>query len=380
MMAERQMMDAGGMPAMQYPTQKPNGYPVSANLMTTFNGGQLATCSGWVWKRKSEGSTSRFLNQFNKRFFMVDFNKEQFFYSSSPDMKKVSMPFTFNDLLSTYAVSAPEAGRSISNALWGRGSGPSTEHGICVQTRQKEFELYFANASDCQRWLQAFERAILTAKISQENQARNAMKIPPPELNRAVSASSAVETFDTASTAATSGKATPTEALDEGVQVIEASHQIPPAPAHSTQPCLATSLETAEAITAVEASGGLEPPKAWTPSPTKTGASPKAKNYTDHAAGMTVHDRLQALEFSDYGSDSDLGDLAAADQILGELDAAATGPAEEVQSAAVPSAEDTSNALAQADAPAESVTLIRENSWDAPSPKVELIREHSWDD
>jgi len=263
-------------------------------------------------------------------------------------------------------------------------SGPSGEHGICVQTRGKDFELYFSNAADANRWLQAFERALLTAKVSQDAHERKGM-YAPPELNRAVSASSAVEHFDSASTAATSGKATPTQALDEAVQVIDAAHEIPPAPAHSTQPCLATSLQDAEMTTQVEASGGLEPPKAWSPSPQKTTtAQPQAKNYTDHGAGMTVQDRLAALEFSDYGSDSDLGDMAAADQILGELDAAATATnvhTEEVQSVAIPAADETHDALAQDKDPGDTVTLLRENSWDAPSPKkVELIREHSWDD
>jgi len=261
---------------------------------------------------------------------------------------------------------------------FGPNSGPSTEHGISVQTRKKEFELYFLNATDASRWHQAFEHAILTAKISQDAQARQATKIPPPELNRAVSATSGVETFDTASTAATSGKTSPTEALDVPV-IGDATPQIPPAPAHSTQPCLATCLEAAEATTQVEASDCLEPPKAWTPSPQRATSSPPKANYTDHAAGMTVQDRLAALEFSDYGSDSDLGDLAAADQILGELDATAKGQEEEVQPVVLPAAEAMQNAPAQDDAPAESVMMLRENSWDA-SPKVELIREHSWDD
>merc|ERR1719201_2376679 len=321
----------------------PHGYPA----LSQFSGGEMSLCSGWVWKRKSEGSTSRFLNQFNKRFFTVDFNKEQFFYSHSPDQKKVSLPYSFHDLLSAYAVSAPEAGRSVLSRM-GMSSGPSTEHGICVQTRQKEFELYFLNSMDATRWLQAFERALLTAKVTQDAEARSAVKILPPELNRAVTGSSGFENFDTASTAATSRIATPTEAFDETIQVIEATPEIPPAPAHSTQPCLATSLEAAEVTTTVQAGGAFAPPKPPAP--------PPAKNYTDQAAGMTVHDRLAALEFSDYGSDSDLGDLAAADQILGELDVTANGHVEEFPSAAVPSAavlpaEQTHDALAQDDAP-----------------------------
>merc|ERR1719409_2117175 len=363
-----------------YPNQLPHGYPGMSPQLTTFNGGELSICSGWVWKRKSEGTTSRFLNQFNKRYFTVDFNKEQFFYAHSPDQKKVSLPYSFSDLLSTYVISRIGALKFVLSRM-GMSSGPSTEHGICVQTRQKEFELYFLNSMDATRWLQTFERALLTAKVTQDAEARSAVKILPPELNRAVTGSSGFENFDTASTAATSRIATPTEAFDETIQVIEATPEIPPAPAHSTQPCLATSLEAAEVTTTVQAGGAFEPPKAWTPSPPKPPAPPPAKNYTDQAAGMTVHDRLAALEFSDYGSDSDLGDLAAADQILGELDVTANGHVEEFPSAAVPSAEETHDALAQDDAPVDTVTLILENSWDAPSPKqLELIREHSWDD
>merc|ERR1719421_1313014 len=140
------------------------------------------------------------------------------------------------------------SGRSVLSRM-GMSSGPSTEHGICVQTRQKEFELYFLNSMDATRWLQAFERALLTAKVTQDAEARSAVKILPPELNRAVTGSSGFENFDTASTAATSRIATPTEAFDETIQVIEATPEIPPAPAHSTQPCLATSLEAAEVTT-----------------------------------------------------------------------------------------------------------------------------------
>merc|ERR1719163_2289709 len=69
-----------------------------------------STCSGWVWKRKSEGKMSRFLNQFNKRYFTIDFDNKQFFYSSTDTdlkFKKVRSPFSFNDLKSAYALSSP---------------------------------------------------------------------------------------------------------------------------------------------------------------------------------------------------------------------------------------------------------------------------------
>merc|ERR1719428_669800 len=111
-------------PGAMFPA--PHGYPsYQVNQTTTFGNGQISTCCGWVWKRKSEGSTSRFLNQFNKRYFSVDFNREQFFYSKNPGDKKVSSPFSFKDLLSVYAVSAPEAGRSVRSFMMGMSGGPS---------------------------------------------------------------------------------------------------------------------------------------------------------------------------------------------------------------------------------------------------------------
>merc|ERR1719238_1662557 len=116
----------------------------------------------------------------NKRYFTIDFKTEQFFYSHSPDActqgtaaHKVSKPYSFHDLLSTYAVPALETRPSVLGAM-GMSPGPSPEHGIFVQTRQKEFELYFSNSVDADCWLEVFERAIEIA-------TQDATDIAPPE-------------------------------------------------------------------------------------------------------------------------------------------------------------------------------------------------------
>merc|ERR1719305_2038927 len=105
----------------------------------------------------------RVLHQFNQRYLIVDFKKEQFFYSHTSDLKKVSQPIYFNELLSVCAISSPEAGHSIMgmkekvNQKFAKGEGYiySTENGICVQTRQRELEFYFnSNSTDANMWLQ----------------------------------------------------------------------------------------------------------------------------------------------------------------------------------------------------------------------------------
>jgi hypothetical protein len=201
---------------------------------------EVNSYSGWAWKRKSQAgkgrlhSLSRLMNQSNKRFFTVDFQKEQFYYQN-PASSTMSEPCSFDDLLSAYAVSAPEAGRSLGHMLgWNADydmegtPGPNTEFGICVQTRQKEFELYFATSADVTRWLQVFERALLLVEVRQDADGRIATMAPSAAVNLAASGcgedprviallqaaaedgSTGMETVDTACISAT-----PTEALDE---------------------------------------------------------------------------------------------------------------------------------------------------------------------
>ena len=178
--------------------------------------------SGWVWKRKSEGKLSRLLNQFNKRYLTIDFTKEAFFYSGESFSSRwtldfsseggssdvMSRPYPFNDLLSAYAISSPEAYRSavgktfrnlkVGNESW----TPDAQHGICVQTRQKEFELYFLSAYEVNMWLQGFERALQIAEVQRGAQLEGiAATTPPLELSRGSGGSSA-----TASTAASLGE------------------------------------------------------------------------------------------------------------------------------------------------------------------------------
>lgn len=389
----------------QPPAQIPGGYPGSVQT-ATFSG-EGSTSSGWVWKRKNQEAKgrlsrlSRFLNQFNQRYLTVDFKKEQFFYSHSSDLKKVSAPISFDDLLSAYAVSSPEAGRSVMGTMsrmlddaGEHSNGPSTENGICVQTRQKEFELYFLNSKDAYRWLQVFERAIYIAEIRQDAQARNATKASAPALNRIASdtteRSSGTETVATPSTAATSGEATPIGPLDENVHFLESTPQNSPGPATSTQPFAADRVDLADGAEVLETTSskdsavsvegfhlgwesdsvnrlgwdsfpppeeldGLEPPES-------TASLLTEKDCSDHPAGMT--DRLAAVDVSDHG------------------DSAALVPpehAENVESAAI--AIVANSAADEDDAPVQNVrhpnpyyaTVIRKPSWNYAS-------QRSWED
>ena len=97
----------------------------------------VSNLSGWVWKRKSEGKLSRFLSQFNKRHLTIDFKKEVFLLRAAP--LEESRDYPFNELLSAYAISSPEANRSVLGKFSklkadDNASTPNAEHGICVQT------------------------------------------------------------------------------------------------------------------------------------------------------------------------------------------------------------------------------------------------------
>jgi len=58
-----------------------------------------AALTGWLKKRKSEGSKSQLLSSVNKRFFTLDFDGQILYYSHSQSNKNVSMPILFRQLL-----------------------------------------------------------------------------------------------------------------------------------------------------------------------------------------------------------------------------------------------------------------------------------------
>merc|ERR1719326_1355544 len=127
---------------------------------TTLGEGQLNIVRGEAWKRKTEGKLSRFLNQLNKRNLTIDFTQEQFFYSKPAGTQDtVGLSQSFDDLKSVYAISSPEAGKSLlgmfglaeaDKEAWTNTTARVDlgQHGICVQTRQRDFEFYFMTSAD----------------------------------------------------------------------------------------------------------------------------------------------------------------------------------------------------------------------------------------
>jgi len=283
-----------------------------------------------------------------------------------------------------------------------RPAGPSAENGICVQTRQRELELYFVNAEEANMWLQAFERAIRIAEVRQDAQACNATKIPAAGLKRVSSTSSGTETLGTASTAATSGEATPVGPLAESRC---GTPQKLPAPADSTESFVAAGVDAAEGAEALERqpskesaasveafhlgweaesveafhsgwescvpeeqSAGLEPPET-------TASLLTEGNDTTRAAGMTDH--YAAVESADHGSEEAATLLPA-------------GPAEEESAAiaiALSVAKESAGGLFyqsgdededeedddEDDASVENAQVVRKPSWNYAS-------QRSWED
>jgi len=380
-------------------------------------------CQGWVWKKKSEGSKSRFLSQYNKRYLTLDFSQGLFFYSHDKKDKKVSMPVKFSQLLGSYAVAGPE-GRTLLDRM-SSGSEFCTTTGLHLHMRFKDMELYFATEAEAGAWLRHFERAVVMG-IRMQREASP---------SRATSATSC-RSEGTESTVATSGACTPSEGLlasqaafppatPEQAQFQQAQlqqaqlqqaqlqqaqlqqAQLQQAQFRAQQAQLQQAhLEQAQLQQAqlqqvteqlpsreeeADALGAETVPEVSLPAPVAVpkpveqqgwaapkqvpGSSP-TKSYGDRGAGMSVQERMAALEFSDYDSDSDDNMLAnpaaAADAIADEI--LGTEPvAEPLQAPPAPAA-------APATQPAQAV-LEREHSWDEPDPaEALLVREHSWDD
>lgn len=339
-------------------------------------------CQGWVWKRKSAGSTSRFFSQYNKRFVTLDFTAQQFYYSDSPYSKKVSAPSPFLDLLRVSPLTRANEEKSLAGLL--QKEAPAY-HGVYVQTRKKDLELFFVSRVEADEWLQQLQRAIAIGAGEKPSRPQSSLSTQSTEAADLSRGSSPVEVE----------RVQMADALAVASQVAEEVCAPPkPLAVPEAPPAMG---EAPRAVTAgPEAQGGwaaAEPVAAPAP------AEP-ASVYRDHGAGLSMDDRLAALEFSDYASsDGDEVDVAEA---LAMADALVAAPVAEAPVAALPAAPpvpafspEKPRAAPESPAPEvqplqlpteEPAGLLRESSWDNDEPAAGavqqdvLLRESSWDD
>jgi hypothetical protein len=405
----------------------------------------MDVCQGWAYKRKSAGAKSRFLSQFNKRFFTLDFTRGLWFYSHNAENKKVSLPQPFSDLVRVTPISLPEGGKSSMVGLMSK--EPSTANGLLLQTQSKDMEIFFVSRFEAEQWQLQFDRAIAIGGGNAPSRCPTAMSHTTESTVVPASRGSDSPTEQAAEVRPGMGRDAMAMAVamcDTGA-VSQPVREIPlrapvavPPPLAGTQDIETETLPAvrlpAEQPRKVEASGwslnsaladvdailetlpdsATQPVKveqtipgchghpaedlsrAWAPASTAPDEGGRA--YRDHGAGMSMTDRLAAMELSDYGS-SDSEDEAPARSAPKPLapapapvvfepvtePAAAPAPAP-----AFPAAEVTPSPALQREhswdddrvpaAPAAG-GLQREHSWDDPEPaEPVLLRESSWDD
>jgi len=138
---------------------------------------------GWVTKKKTEGSRSKFISSVNRRFFTIDFETQVLYYGHTECNKQLSAPIPFRELLRVEALEEPvgqaEDSQKLSRAdsktsVNSKSSGtllqrmpsllstkrPQEHFGVKLETTAKTMELFFASKADCDLWQAAFAEAI----------------------------------------------------------------------------------------------------------------------------------------------------------------------------------------------------------------------------
>lgn len=104
--------------------------------------------SGWMHKRKSKGLASRFVAETNKRFFVLDFGSQLFYYSHKEDDRHVSMPIPFRELVAVEGNFRPAAFSSSWSPFF------------LLRTRSKSMELQCESLEDADYWIKNLHVAI----------------------------------------------------------------------------------------------------------------------------------------------------------------------------------------------------------------------------
>lgn len=277
---------------------------------------------GWLTKRKGGASSGRVLGGANRRFFAIDFGSELLYYSHSEDMKRVSPPISFRDILGvvqeTPAASPAEAGDNKPKgklaslaarmpkvpslgAIAGRGGAPAESLSFVLSTKGREMALVAAARAEADAWVDALRKA---AQIGAARRCREEAEAP------------AASDEQQSTAAGSSGLSSPSpreeEGGDGGAPLVEALHparfaapfggveapcpgSLLPAQLDSVKPLVGGSPRAAEELSSSTAWGV-----------TDTGNC-KSHRFTDKGQGLSLQRRLEQLEFSDEEDEEDAG-------------------------------------------------------------------------
>lgn len=120
-------------------------------------------CS-WFRKLKNDSAKAKWLSDSNWRFFTVDFDDRQIFYSSSegvPNSKTLSHPIAFRDIVQVKLLDR-RSKRGLTDRLFGDSdflTGTANTIGFCLVTYEREMRLLCKTLDDAKKWVAIFNAA-----------------------------------------------------------------------------------------------------------------------------------------------------------------------------------------------------------------------------
>eukprot|EP00746_Dinoflagellata_sp_MGD_P165059 gnl/MRDRNA2_/MRDRNA2_94121_c0_seq1.p1 gnl/MRDRNA2_/MRDRNA2_94121_c0~~gnl/MRDRNA2_/MRDRNA2_94121_c0_seq1.p1 ORF type:complete len:396 (+),score=78.65 gnl/MRDRNA2_/MRDRNA2_94121_c0_seq1:75-1262(+) len=130
--------------------------------------------TAWLLKRKSGNSRLR-VRRYNKRFFTLDFDHKVLFYAHTANSRKVSTPIPFNEIYDVTTLPGPLTSPTAAEASTRRPSlskrfsltsgiskTSAGKDGIIVRAKGRFMELICSSSVEAEQWYQAVQAAMAT--------------------------------------------------------------------------------------------------------------------------------------------------------------------------------------------------------------------------
>jgi len=313
---------------------------------STGTGTRRAPLTGWLTKRKSDSSHTRFICSANKRYFTLDFRSQILYYAHSDSCKAVSVPTPFRDILGIEPFAATvqeeeceeEGQLTRSSSKGSLASGfrmpflakkSAEQHGFVIRTVGKCMELLCSSKAEAETWIAAVNEAIEIAAHSGGPRLDDCNNDAEARAETSTAAGSSRRTSPSPRSVGEEHNAlSPNEELkssssgsagDDGVPQTKAKRRMfgllpakmtragasevktpqdTPRPPSSSMPQV-EKTESTGVVDMLNSSMGGEC-NAWA-SQVEDRSSPDSvsKRYADKGQGLSIHQRLSQLDFSD---------------------------------------------------------------------------------
>lgn len=320
-----------------------NSAEAGADIELTKSAVRSPLC-GWLLKRKSNNSRSRYVCGSNRRYVTFDFGAQVFYYAHSEAKKSVSIPTSFHDLLGVESLlnnegltedhgeSPPQTIQrttskgSIASAFkmpkissLGALKRSTVQHGFALRTTTKTTEFFCASESEAEMWIEAIKEAIVLGNGANK-QNKNDDEASRVELSTTSGSSTRTLPSPRSAEEALVTDAAPVSACENLCADPTCKNAfVDPMHENSCEGSVETpsKLEVSMAVTALDTMEALSQDRcndAWACHADGTDEQTTSKTvprYSDKAEGLSLSERLQQLEFSDDEDEDEDGTLAS---------------------------------------------------------------------